>query len=216
MSLAEVRNRIAAACRDAGRGINSVQLLAVTKGRSIEEITTLIKQGQRLFGENRVQEAQEKWPGLRAQYRDIQLHFIGHLQTNKAKEAVSLFDAIETLDRPELALALKKEMEKQKRRVPCFIQVNTGEEAQKGGVAPKDLSELAGLCRETSIDVRGLMCIPPANDVPALHFALLHKFAETTGLKELSMGMSGDFETAIRCGATEIRIGSALFNTMKI
>ena len=162
--------------------------------------------------ERRVQEAAEKFPALRKKYRDLELHFIGHLQTNKVKDAVLLFDVIETVDSRRLAAELKKEMEKQKRDLSCFIQVNTGNESQKGGAAPKELEKLFRFCtEEANLRIEGLMCIPPANEIPDPHFALLQKQAKTLNLHKLSMGMSGDFETAIRFGATHIRVGSALF-----
>jgi hypothetical protein len=210
-ALAEIKSRITATCKKSGREASSVTLVAVSKFQPLEKIEALIEQGQRVFGENRVQEAEEKFSALRTKYPDLELHFIGHLQTNKAKDAVRLFNVIETVDRPELAEALRKEMDKQKRPLPCFIQVNTGNEEQKGGVAPQDLAALYRLCQELKLNITGLMCLPPAADIPDLHFALLHKLAGELGLKHLSMGMSADFDTAIRYGATHIRIGSALF-----
>ena len=209
--LAEIKSRITAACKKSGRSSSVVTLVAVSKFQPIEKIEKMLVHGQRIFGENRVQEADEKFPALRAKYPDLELHFIGHLQTNKAKDAVRLFDVIETVDRPELAEALKHEMDKQKRDLPCFIQVNTGNDEQKGGVAPKDLAALYTLCKGLKLNITGLMCIPPVNDIPDLHFALLHKLAGELGLKNISMGMSADFDTAIRYGATHVRIGSALF-----
>lgn len=207
------------ACLDAKRPADSAALVAVCKNQSSEKILPLLTAGQRLFAENRVQEAAEKWPALRAAYPDITLHLIGQLQTNKAKDAVRLFDAIESLDRPALADALAKEMQKQNRPLPCYIQVNTGEEPQKGGVLPKDLPALYAHCRDVAkIPVAGLMCIPPAEDVAALHFALLAKLARHISPENplrLSMGMSADFETAIRCGADQVRIGTALFELMQ-
>lgn len=215
MGLAAIQSDIAAACRKAGRDPADVTLVAVSKFQPAEKIEALLKQGHRVFGENRVQEAAEKYPALRAAYPDLSLHFIGHLQTNKAKDAVALFDVIETVDRPELAEALRKEMDKQKRERPCFIQVNTGDEEQKGGVAPKDLPALYETCRKLKLNITGLMCIPPADDIPDLHFALLHKLAGERGLRHLSMGMSADFKTAIMYGATHIRVGTALFGARK-
>ena len=214
-TLAEIKAQISTACRETGHEPASVTLIAVSKFQPVEKIEALLAAGHRTFGENRVQEAEEKFPSLREKYPDLKLHFIGHLQTNKAKDAVRIFDVIETIDRPELAEALKKEMDKQKRELPCFIQVNTGDEEQKGGVAPKDLAALYKQCKELKLDIRGLMCIPPVNEIPDLHFALLHKLAGGLGLKQLSMGMSADFETAIRYGATHVRIGSALFGERK-
>lgn len=217
MCLTDIRARMHRACDEAARARDSVTLVAVCKNRTAEEIAPLLAAGQRVFGENRVQEAAAKWPALRAAHGDIELHLIGQLQTNKAKEAVALFDVIESLDRENLADALVAEMKKQNRILPCFIQVNTGEEPQKGGAAPKDLPDFYAYCRNAGIDVAGLMCIPPAQDVAALHFALLRKLAgELPAPKplQLSMGMSGDFETAIRCGASHVRIGTALFEVM--
>jgi len=191
----------------------SVTLVAVTKSRTAEEIQSLLEQGHRVFGENRVQEAAEKFPALREKFPDIELHFIGHLQTNKAKDAVRLFDVIETVDSTRLAEELSKEMKKQKRDIPCFIQVNTGNEDQKGGVTPENLDGLFRFCTgKAQLLIEGLMCIPPTAEPPDAHFALLQKRAKKLGLKKLSMGMSGDFKTAIRYGATHVRIGSALFD----
>lgn len=212
MSLADIQSRIAAACAKAGRKPDSVSLVAVSKTQPVERVTAVLKDGHRLFGENRVQEAMERWQPLRDIYNDLKLHLIGHLQTNKAKDAVALFDVIETVDSEKLAGALRTEMDKQNRQLPCFIQVNTGAEPQKGGVAPEALPPLLRFCREQArLDLRGLMCIPPQDEIPDPHFALLHKLAREHGLPFLSMGMSADFETAIRYGATHIRISSALF-----
>jgi pyridoxal phosphate enzyme (YggS family) len=211
MSFSDIQKRIATACKTAGRDPASVTLVAVSKSQPIEKIEDVLKTGQRVFGENRVQEAEGRWPALREKHKNIELHFIGHLQTNKAKEAVALFDVIETVDSERLAAALKDEMERQGRNLPCLIQVNTGEEEQKGGVTPKALEKLHRACADISLDVRGLMCIPPETDIPGLHFALLRKLAGELGLPWLSMGMSADFETAIRYGATHVRVGSAVF-----
>lgn len=212
MTLETVRARIDAACKDAKREAKSVTLIAVTKNRTIDDIRNLMAQGQRDFGENRVQEAEEKWTALKSEYPDLRLHFIGHLQTNKAAEAVKIFDVIHTVDSDRLADALAKEMKKQNRNLPCFIQVNTGEEAQKGGIAPKDAEILLSHCRETAqLNIQGLMCIPPENDIPDLHFALLHKMSQQMKLPLLSMGMSADLERAIVFGATHIRVGSSIF-----
>lgn len=212
MSLAEVREKMALACKAAGRTPDSVSLVAVSKSQPMERIRAVLDEGHRVFGENRVQEAAEHWLPLREEYKGTKLHFIGHLQTNKAREAVSLFDCIETVDSEKLASALKNEMEKQGRSLPCFLQVNTGEEEQKGGAAPKALEKLLRFCREEAqLDVQGLMCIPPQDEIPDLHFALLHKLGSEFNIKNLSMGMSGDFETAIRYGSTHIRVGSAIF-----
>ncbi len=214
MTLAAVQERIATACREAGRKTDDVTLIAVTKNRSLDDIRRLIAQGQKDFGENRIQDAAEKWRVLKAEFPHLRLHFIGHLQTNKAKEAVALFDVIHTVDSDRLAAALAAEMQKQNRNLPCFIQVNTGEEAQKGGVLPRDLEKLFHYCRdEKKLDVQGLMCIPPESDIPDLHFALLHKMSRALGLSGLSMGMSADLERAIVFGATYIRVGTALYQT---
>jgi len=193
-----------------------VTLVAVSKFQPVEKIEALLKKGQRVFGENRVQEAAEKFPALKEKYPDIELHLIGHLQTNKAKEAVALFDVIESVDSLRVAEALKKEMEKQSKNLPCFIQVNTGEEAQKDGVAPRDLEKLYKDCVALGLKIEGLMCIPPAEDIPDLHFALLAKLARKLNLKKLSMGMSADYEAAIKYGATHIRLGTALFGEREI
>ena len=212
MSLAEVRARIEKSCRAAGRSPADVSLIAVSKFQPPEKVEDILRQGHRLFGENRIQEALERWPAFKEKYEDIRLHFIGHLQTNKAREAVAFFDVIETLDSIRLADTLANEMQKQKRVVPCFIQVNTGEEPQKGGISPRDLETLFRHAREIAgITIEGLMCIPPEGDIPDMHFALLHKLSLELGLEKRSMGMSSDYEIAIRYGATHLRIGSALF-----
>lgn len=212
MSLAETKSRINAVCKKTGRDPASVTLVAVSKFQPIEKIRLLLDQGQRVFGENRVQEAAEKFPALREEYKDIELHCIGHLQTNKVKEAVRIFDVIETVDSLRLAEVINREMDKQKRSLSCFIQVNTGGEEQKGGVSPKELGALFRFCQEqTSLNIEGLMCIPPVNEIPDLHFALLHKLAKEFSMKKLSMGMSADFDAAIRYGATHVRIGTAIF-----
>ena len=209
--LAEVRARIAAAARAAGRDPSSVALVAVSKTMPEEAVAEALAAGQRLFGENRVQEAKAKYPALRQRCPDLRLHLIGHLQTNKAEEAVAVADLVETVDRPKLAEALAKAMAKLGKRVPVYVQVNTGEEAQKGGVAPLEAEALVAQCRTLGLEVRGLMCIPPVEDEPAPHFALLADMARRFGLAELSMGMSGDFEAAIRLGATHVRVGTAIF-----
>ena len=212
MSYTEIKDGIAAACKDAARKPADITLVAVTKNRDANAILPLLQDGQRVFGENRVQEAADKWPALRAQFPDTALHFIGQLQSNKAKDAVALFDAIHTLDRLSLAEALAKEMQKQDKNIPCFIQVNTGDEPQKGGTALTELPAFYKTCVEDlGLNIIGLMCIPPVEDVPELHFALLHKQAKALGLSNLSMGMSGDYPAAIRMQASHIRIGSALF-----
>lgn len=209
--LEDVRARIAATCKYARRASEDVTLIAVSKTHPAEAILPLIEQGQRVFGENRVQEAAGKWPALRAEYPDIELHLIGQLQSNKAAEAVALFDCIHSLDRPSLVAALARAMEQRGRQVPCFIQVNIGGEPQKAGCAIADLPALLAEARQADIPVAGLMCIPPAGIEPAPFFALLAKLAADNGLSGLSMGMSGDFETAVMLGATHVRVGSALF-----
>ncbi|TCS64844.1 YggS family pyridoxal phosphate-dependent enzyme [Varunaivibrio sulfuroxidans] len=207
-----VRARVLQACRDANRKPEDVRLVCVSKTHGPEAISPLLAVGQRVFGENRVQEAEEKWPRLKAETPEVELHLIGPLQTNKVRPAVALFDVIETVDRPKLARALSREMNATGRRLPCYIQVNIGEEPQKAGVAPADVDAFVGLCRdELGLDIVGLMCIPPAGEEPSLHFALLREMARRNGLGGLSMGMSGDFEVAIAFGATAIRIGSAIF-----
>ncbi len=207
-----MREKIAAAARRNGREPDSVRLVAITKVHGPERIVPALQAGHRLFGENRVQEAQAKWPVLKERFPDLSLHLVGALQTNKARDAVTLFDAIETVDRPKLAAALAKEMDRVGRRPTCFIQVNTGEEPQKAGVLPLDVDGFVTACRETyGLPVAGLMCIPPMEEEPALHFALLRDMARRNGLSGLSMGMSSDFETAIAFGATHVRIGTAIF-----
>lgn len=209
--LTDIQGRIAAAARLARRDADKIHLIAVSKTRAAQEIEPLIVQGQKLFGENRVQEAAAKWPALKAQYPDIQLHLIGQLQSNKADEAVALFDAIHSVDRLSLVTALGKAMKRLERKVPCFVQVNIGAEEQKGGCAVEALPELLQAVRDNDIPLAGLMCIPPANIEAAPFFALLAELAARHNLGELSMGMSDDFESAIKLGATHIRIGTALF-----
>jgi len=209
-----VRDRIARAAREAGRKPGDVVLIAVSKTFGEEAIRPLLDAGQRVFGENRVQEAAGKWPALRDRYGNVDLHLIGPLQTNKLDEALDLFDVFHTLDRPKLAEALVKAREKGRTLPRLFVQVNTGDEPQKAGLAPKDVDGFLMRCRnEWSLDVTGLMCIPPLGEEPALHFALLDKIAKRNGLSGLSMGMSGDFETAVKLGATHVRVGSALFGS---
>lgn len=210
--LAEVNRRIAEAAKAAGRSPADVTLVAVSKTHGADRVRELLDVGQRVFGENRVQEAEEKFPALKAQYPDLELHLIGPLQTNKAREAVALFDVIESVDRERLAAVLSREMAKQLRRPDCYIQVNTGEEPQKAGVLPSQLDAFVIACRDMhKLPVVGLMCIPPVDEEPALHFALLAKMAARNGLAKVSMGMSADYETAVRLGATHVRVGSALF-----
>ena len=213
-NLAEVSSRIAAAAEAAGRTAPEVELVAVGKGHDAARVEAALAAGHRVFGENRVQEAAGKFPALREGYPDLSLHLIGPLQTNKARQALEVFDVIETLDRPKLARALAKEMAALDRHPRCFVQVNTGEEPQKAGVAPNETDAFVALCRdELGLTVEGLMCIPPIDEEPALHFALLREIAKRNGLTKLSMGMSADFETAIRFGATHIRVGTAIFGT---
>ena len=209
--LAEVRSNIARVCKPARRAPEDVTLIAVSKTHSAETIQPLIDAGQRVFGENRVQEAQGKWPALREAHPDIALHLIGQLQSNKAEEAVALFDVIHSLDRPSLLTALAKAMDKAGRQVPCFVQVNIGDEAQKGGCPIADLPKFLGEVRATGIPLAGLMCIPPADTEAAPFFAFLAKLAADNGITGLSMGMSGDYETAVMLGATHVRVGTALF-----
>jgi pyridoxal phosphate enzyme (YggS family) len=210
--LAEVQEMIAAAAREVGRNPAAVNLVAVTKTFHEADILPVLAAGHRLYGENRVQEAKAKWPPLKARFPGIELHLVGPLQSNKAKDAVALFDAIHSIDRPKIAGAVAEEMARQARRLKLFIQVNTGEEPQKAGIAPAEADAFIKAARETyGLPVAGLMCIPPLDEPPAAHFALLAKIAARNGLAELSMGMSEDFETAIRFGATQVRIGSALF-----
>jgi pyridoxal phosphate enzyme (YggS family) len=210
-NLSAILARIDAARKAALAPAASTTLIAVSKTHGAEAIRPLLEAGHRVFGENRVQEALAKWPALKAEYRDVELHLIGPLQTNKTKEAVGLFDAIHTLDRPKLAESLKTEIEHSGRSLALFVQVNTGEEPQKGGVAPKEAPALIALARDMGLPLKGLMCIPPADVEPAPHFALLSKLAKADDLPLLSMGMSADFETAIKFGATHVRVGSALF-----
>jgi hypothetical protein len=210
--LGEVRAAIARAAHDVGRNPDSVRLVAVSKTVPAEGILPALEAGQRLFGENYVQESAAKWPALRERYPDIELHFIGPLQSNKAREAVRLFDVIHTLDRPSLAAALAKEIQREGRSPRLLVQVNTGEEPQKGGVAPTEADAFLSACRDTyGLTIEGLMCIPPAEDLPSPHFALLHRIAARNGLTTLSMGMSADFEAAIQLGATHVRVGTAIF-----
>jgi len=210
--LADVRQRIADAAKAAGRDPASVTLVAVSKTHGADRVRELLAAGQRVFGENRVQEAEEKFPALKAEFADLELHLIGPLQTNKARDAVALFDVIQSVDRERLASTLAKEMERAGRRPECYVQVNTGEEAQKAGVLPKDVDAFVASCRDVhKLPIVGLMCIPPVDEEAALHFALLAKMAARNGLTKVSMGMSADYETAVRLGATHVRVGTALF-----
>jgi hypothetical protein len=210
--IAAVRAEIARACKDARRDPAEVTLVAVSKTHQAENIEPVIAAGQRVFGENRVQEAKAKWPPLLGKYASIELHLIGPLQSNKAKEAVALFDAIHSVDRPSLAEALAKEIAKQGRAPLLFVEINTGAEAQKAGVLPQEADAFLEKCRVSyGLTISGLMCIPPLSEAPAPHFALTAKIARRNGLKLLSMGMSADFVTAIALGATHVRVGSAIF-----
>ncbi|MAC58821.1 MAG: YggS family pyridoxal phosphate-dependent enzyme [Novosphingobium sp.] len=209
--LEDIRARIVAAAKIAGREPGDVELIAISKTHPAEAVMPLIEQGQRVFGENRVQEAQGKWPALIEAHEDIALHLVGQLQSNKADDAVALFDCIHSLDRPSLVSALGKAMDKAGRQVPCFVQVNIGEEEQKGGCAIADVPALLASARDAQIPVIGLMCVPPFGIEAAPFFALLAKMAADNGFDRLSMGMSDDFETAVKLGATHVRVGSALF-----
>lgn len=210
--LAAVQARLDKAACAAGRAPADITLIAVSKTHGPERIRPALDAGHRQFGENKVQEAAGKWPDLRADYPDLTLHLIGPLQTNKVKDAVALFDVVHSVDREKLARKLAAEMDKQGRALPVFVQVNTGEEPQKAGIPPAETDAFIALCRqELNLNVSGLMCIPPVEEEPALHFALLAKIAERNGLAGLSMGMTGDFETAITFGATHIRVGTAIF-----
>ncbi|WP_299948356.1 YggS family pyridoxal phosphate-dependent enzyme [uncultured Ruegeria sp.] len=211
MSLQDISDRIAKAESAAGRAAGSVQLIAVSKVQPNDRVEAVLQQGHRCFGENRVQEAAGKWPAFRESFPDVDLHLIGPLQTNKARQAIELCDAIHSVDRPKLAKALARLAQEMGRCPDLFIQVNTGEEDQKAGVLPEDAESFINECRALDLPVRGLMCIPPVDEEPALHFALLAKLAERNGLDGLSMGMSSDFESAIALGATHVRVGSAIF-----
>jgi PLP dependent protein len=212
VALHAIRERIEAAARTVGRAPSEVTLVAVSKAQPDERVRAALAAGQRVFGENYLQEAKARWPSLRARYPDLQLHMIGPIQTNKARDVVALFDVIETLDRTKLARTLAQEMTRQGRRPVCFVQVNTGEEAQKAGVWPGAADAFIGECRdELGLPVEGLMAIPPESEEPSPHFALLAKIAARNGLTKLSMGMSADFEIAVQFGATHVRVGSAIF-----
>ena len=211
-ALADVKARLAKAAREDGREPDDVKLIAVSKTFDAPDILPVLDAGQRLFGENRVQEAKGKWPELKASYPDIELHLIGPLQSNKAAEAVALFDAIHSIDRPKIAKAIAEEMTKQGKALQLFVQVNTGEEPQKAGVMPRETKAFVDMCRDDlGLALSGLMCIPPVDDEPALHFAFLDKLAKECGLNGRSMGMSSDYETAVQFGATHVRVGSAIF-----
>jgi pyridoxal phosphate enzyme (YggS family) len=211
-NLAHVQSRIARAALDAGRSADSVRLVCVTKTQDVAVLRAALDAGQRVFGENRVQEAERKWPELRQNFPDIELHLIGPLQTNKVREAVALFDVIETLDRPRLAAALAREMKASGRTPKLFVQVNTGLEPQKAGVPPEEADAFIAYCRdECALPIAGLMCIPPAGEQASPHFALLAQIATRNRLGGLSMGMSADYDLGVQLGATHVRVGSAIF-----
>ncbi|MFG5384923.1 YggS family pyridoxal phosphate-dependent enzyme [Yoonia sp. R2-816] len=211
MPLADIQARISAACDAAGRNTQDVELIAVSKVQPLDRVQAILDEGHRIFGENKVQEAAGKWPAFREQYDDIILHLIGPLQTNKARQAMELAQAIHTVDRPKLANTLARLAQETGACPDLFVQINTGEEPQKSGVLPQEADAFIADVRALNLPLVGLMCIPPVEEEPALHFALLAKIAERNGLRGLSMGMSGDFETAIALGATHIRVGSAIF-----
>jgi PLP dependent protein len=212
--LSTIKTRMAQACRAAGREPAAATLIAVSKTFDAAEIRPVLAAGHRTFGENRVQEAAGKWPGLRSEFAHVELHLIGPLQSNKAKEAVTLFDCIHTIDRPKIAHAIAAEMARQAKPLTLFIQVNTGAEAQKAGILPANTATFVEHCRiELKLPIAGLMCIPPIDEEPAVHFAFLAKMAKELQLEKLSMGMSADFETALEFGATHVRVGSAIFGS---
>lgn len=212
--LEAVKANISSAEKEAGRAAGSVTLVAVSKTFGADDIRPVIEAGQRVFGENRVQEAQSKWPALREHFPDLELHLIGPLQSNKVKEAVALFDVIETVDREKIAAELAKEIEKQGKAPRLYVQVNTGLEEQKAGIDPREAVAFVARCRDIhGLAIEGLMAIPPFDENPGPHFALLEKLAHEAGVEKLSMGMSGDYETAVRFGATSVRVGSAIFGT---
>ncbi len=212
--LDEVLNRVSVAADKAELAANDITLIAVSKTFDADSIRPVLKAGQRVFGENRVQESEGKWPGLKEEFPDARLHLIGPLQSNKTREAVALFDAIHTVDREKIAVTLAKEMVAQGRTLELFVQVNTGEEPQKAGISPREAVAFVERCKTVhGLSIEGLMCIPPFDENPGPHFALLRKLAQEAGLEKLSMGMSADFETAIEFGATHIRVGSAIFGS---
>ncbi|MBP0483732.1 YggS family pyridoxal phosphate-dependent enzyme [Sagittula salina] len=211
MGLSEIEARVAAACEAAGRTRDTVQLIAVSKVQPRERVVAVLDEGQRVFGENRVQEAQERWPSLLEEYDGVSVHLIGPLQTNKARQAMEFFDAIHSVDRPKLARTLARLGQEIGRCPDLFVQVNTGAEPQKAGVLPEDADDFIAECRTLDLPLRGLMCIPPADVAPEVHFRMLAEIAARNGLAGLSMGMSGDFEAAIAAGATHVRVGSAIF-----
>ncbi|MFA7305751.1 MAG: YggS family pyridoxal phosphate-dependent enzyme [Hyphomicrobium sp.] len=210
--LKRVRHEIVAAAQTAKRSPGDIELVAVSKTFDIDAVRPVLAAGQRVFGENRVQEAERKWPALKREFADVELHLIGPLQSNKAKEAVALFDVIHTIDREKIARAIADEISRQGRTLRLFVQVNTGEEPQKAGVMPREAKTFVEFCQgELKLPIVGLMCIPPVDEEPAVHFAFLAKLAKEAGVQGLSMGMSSDFETAIAFGATHVRVGSAIF-----
>lgn len=211
MGLSDIRDRIAAACASAERAAEDVTLVAVSKVQPADRVAAVLEQGHRIYGENRVQEAGDRWPPFQERYDGISLHLVGPLQSNKARQAMEMFDVIHSLDRPKLAKAFARLAQETGACPDLFIQVNTGEEPQKAGILPADADAFVAECRDLNLPVRGLMCIPPVDEAPSLHFALLGKIAARNGLSGLSMGMSGDFEEAIAFGATHIRVGSAIF-----
>lgn len=211
MSLSEIKARVAKACLDAGRAAESVTLIAVSKVQPNERVAAVLDEGHRIFGENRVQEAAGKWPAFRERYDGIELHLLGPLQTNKARQAMELFQVIHSVDRSRVAQAIARLAQEMGHCPEVFLQINTGEEPQKAGVMPAEADAFVAEARALDLPVRGLMCIPPVEEEPSLHFALLAKIAARNGLSGLSMGMSGDFESAIALGATHIRVGSAIF-----
>lgn len=211
MGLSDIKDRIAKAEAEAGRAAGSVELIAVSKIQPLERVEAVLDEGHRVFGENRVQEAQGKWPAFKERYDGVSLHLLGPLQTNKARVAMEQFDAIHSVDRPKLAHAIARLAQELGHCPKLFLQVNTGEEEQKAGVMPADADAFIKECRDLDLSIRGLMCIPPVDETPSLHFSLLAKIAERNGITGLSMGMSGDFEQAIAFGATHVRVGSAIF-----
>ncbi|MDF1706623.1 MAG: YggS family pyridoxal phosphate-dependent enzyme [Paracoccaceae bacterium] len=211
MSLSEIKARVAKACASAGRSVDDVTLIAVSKVQPNERVAAVLDEGHRVFGENRVQEAAGKWPEFRTRYDGIELHLIGPLQTNKARQAMELFQVIHSVDRPKVAQTIARLAQETGHCPDIFLQINTGEEPQKAGVMPAEADAFVAEARALDLPLRGLMCIPPVEEEPSLHFALLAKIAERNGLVGLSMGMSGDFESAIALGATYIRVGSAIF-----
>lgn len=216
-NMAAVQETIKKAAVNAQRNPSDITLVAVSKTHPVETIRKALEMGHRVYGENKVQESEEKWPELKADYPDAELHLIGPLQSNKTKRAVQLFDVIETLDRMKLARALAREMDEQEKRVDCYIQINTGEEPQKAGIVPADADAFIKECLETlNLPIIGLMCIPPAGENPALHFGLLSEIAKRNGLSKLSMGMSGDYEVAVMFGATSVRVGTAIFGVRPV